>query len=53
MAKYVCPTCGFVYDPAEGDPSRGIEPGTRFRDLPDDWVCPSCGTEKWRFTPQE
>ena len=40
-------------DPAEGDSFRGIIPGTRFRDLPDDWTCPSCGTEKWRFSSQD
>jgi len=48
MAKYECP-CGYVYDPAEGDYEHGIEPGTAFEDLPDDWVCPKCGAEKEYF----
>ena len=43
MKKYVCDTCGYVYDPAVGDPDGGIAPGTAFEDLPDDWVCPVCG----------
>jgi flavin reductase (DIM6/NTAB) family NADH-FMN oxidoreductase RutF/rubredoxin len=47
--KYVCPTCGYVYDPAVGDPDGGIPAGTRFEDLPDNWVCPVCGTVKSDF----
>jgi rubredoxin len=50
MDKYVCGVCGYVYDPAEGDPSQGIEPGTPFEDLPDDWVCPDCGVSKDEFS---
>lgn len=49
MDRYVCSVCGYVYDPAEGDPEGGIEPGTRFEDLPDDWTCPVCGAEKDQF----
>ena len=41
MKKYVCP-CGFVYDPAVGDPDNGIAPGTAWEDVPEDWVCPVC-----------
>ena len=48
MSKYECP-CGYVYDPAEGDYENGIEPGTDFEDLPEDWVCPKCGAEKEYF----
>lgn len=48
MASYECP-CGYVYDPAEGDYENGIEPGTDFEDLPDEWVCPKCGAEKEYF----
>ena len=44
--KYVCDTCGYVYDPAVGDPDNGIEPGTPFEELPEDWVCPLCGVGK-------
>ncbi len=47
--KYYCPACGYVYDPAIGDPDGGLAPGTLFEDIPDDWVCPVCGTEKSDF----
>jgi rubredoxin len=53
MDKYVCSVCGYVYDPAEGDPDNGIEPGTKFEDLPDDWTCPVCGAEKDQFEKEE
>lgn len=46
MKKYVCETCGYVYDPEVGDPDGGIEPGTAFEDISDDWVCPLCGLGK-------
>lgn len=49
MDKYVCNVCGYVYDPAEGDPESSIAPGTSFADLPDDWVCPVCGVGKDEF----
>jgi len=45
MKKYVCSVCGYVYDPAAGDPDNGVSPGTAFEDLPDDWVCPECGVD--------
>ncbi len=38
MKKYVCDVCGYVYDPAKGDPDNGVQPGTAFEDLPADWV---------------
>ncbi len=47
--KYYCTACGYIYDPAIGDPEHGVPAGTRFDDLPDDWVCPVCGTEKIDF----
>ena len=47
--KYVCGVCG--YDSTIGDPDHGIEPGTKFEDIPDDWVCPLCGSPKAVFTP--
>jgi rubredoxin len=53
MKKYVCDVCGYVYDPAIGDPENGIEPGTAFEALPDDWVCPECGVGKEDFTAQD
>lgn len=41
LKKYQCSVCGYVYDPALGDPDSGIAPGTSFADIPDDWVCPA------------
>lgn len=52
MQRYVCDACGYVYDPAEGDPDNGVAPGTPFESLPDDWVCPLCGVEKDQFSPE-
>ncbi|MBQ6956555.1 MAG: rubredoxin [Bacteroidales bacterium] len=49
MEKYECKICGYVYDPAKGDPDNGIAPGTKFEDLPADWVCPLCGVGKEDF----
>ncbi len=51
MAKYTCVPCGYIYDPAVGDPDHGIAPGTAFKDIPDDWVCPECGVGKEYFEP--
>lgn len=48
-AKYSCSVCGYVYDPELGDMERGIKPGTKFEELPDDWVCPICGADKSKF----
>ena len=53
MDKYVCDVCGYVYDPAVGDPENDIEPDTAFASLPDDWVCPECGAGKDEFSPTE
>ncbi|PLX92545.1 MAG: rubredoxin [Desulfuromonas sp.] len=53
MEKYVCGPCGYVYDPAEGDPDSGIAAGTAFADLPEDWVCPVCGVGKDAFDPYD
>jgi rubredoxin len=52
MKKYVCGVCGYVYDPAKGDPERGVVPGTPFDKVPADWTCPECGVGKDEFTPQ-
>jgi rubredoxin len=49
MKKWICTVCGYVYDPAIGDPDNGIEPGTVFEDLPATWVCPECGVGKELF----
>ena len=53
MKKYICDTCGYVYDPEVGDPDNGIAPGTAFEDIPEDWVCPICGVGKDDFSPEE
>lgn len=49
MAKWECMVCGYIYDPEIGDPDNGVDAGTPFEDLPDDWVCPECGAEKEEF----
>ena len=51
--KYRCPACGYIYDPDKGDPDSGIKPGTPFEELPEDWVCPLCGTEKEDFVKMD
>jgi len=51
--KYVCSICGYVYDPAIGDPDNGFAPGTEFSELPETWVCPACGVSKSLFVAQE
>lgn len=50
MDKWECNACDYIYDPAEGDDSTGIAPGTSFEELPDDWLCPVCGVGKDEFT---
>ena len=49
MKKYECTLCGWVYDPAIGDPDNGVDAGTAFENVPDDWVCPECGAGKEDF----
>ena len=51
MKKYQCNICGYIYDPAKGDPDNNIPPNTAFESLPDDWVCPICGATKDQFSP--
>ena len=53
MKKYECDACGYIYDPEKGDPENGIEPGTAFDDIPEDWVCPVCGLGKDSFSLKE
>jgi flavin reductase (DIM6/NTAB) family NADH-FMN oxidoreductase RutF/rubredoxin len=52
MKRYVCNVCGYIYDPAVGDPEGGVPAGTAFENLPDDWVCPVCGAGKDQFSPE-
>ena len=47
MKKYVCDLCGYIYDEAAGDPDNGVAPGTKWADVPEDWVCPQ--TSPWLF----
>ncbi|MDD5044418.1 MAG: rubredoxin [Candidatus Omnitrophica bacterium] len=51
MKKYRCLVCGYIYDPAVGDPTANIPAGTSFEQLPDTWVCPECGVTKDNFEP--
>lgn len=53
MEKYICVVCGYIYDEAVGDPDNGVQPGTKFEDIPDEWVCPLCGVTKTDFEKQE
>ena len=50
MKKYKCDVCGWIYDEKTGDPENGIEPGTKFEDLPDDFECPLCFVGKDSFS---
>ncbi|MDD5757745.1 MAG: rubredoxin [Desulfobulbaceae bacterium] len=52
MDNYVCQHCDYVYEPELGEPDRGIEPGTPFESLPEDWKCPICGASKSDFYKQ-
>ena len=49
MKKYRCIMCSYIYDPAVGDPDNGVDPGTAFEDLSENWVCPDCGVSKDEF----
>lgn len=49
MQKYKCTVCGYIYDPAAGDPDNGVEPGTAWENVDESWVCPECGVGKDMF----
>ena len=49
MEKYVCTVCGYIYDEEVGDPDNGVAPGTKFENVPEEWVCPLCGVPKSDF----
>lgn len=53
MKKYVCTVCGYIYDPNEGDPDNGVDAGTAFEQIPEEWVCPLCGVGKDLFEVEE
>ncbi len=50
MDKYLCEVCGYVYDEADGDPDNGVDAGTVWEDVPEDWLCPICGVGKEDFS---
>ena len=52
MKKYICDVCGYVYDSAKGDTGNGVNLGTVFEDLSDDWTCPTCGAGIESFSPE-
>ena len=53
MGRFECTMCEYTYDPAKGDPNRGIPPGTAFDDLPHNWTCPKCNAGKNMFAAVE
>jgi rubredoxin len=53
MEKCMCRICGYVYDPAVGDPDNGVPAGTSFEKVPEDWFCPVCGAEKEQFEKEK
>ncbi len=52
MPKYKCEVCNYIYDPAAGDPSNGVQPGTPFDKVPGSWICPVCGADKSQFVAE-
>jgi rubredoxin len=50
MKTWTCSLCGYTYEPEKGDPDNGIDPGTPFEAIPEEWVCPVCGAGKDQFT---
>lgn len=53
MEKYVCTVCGYIYDEEVGDPDNDVEAGTKFEDVPEEWVCPLCGVPKSEFEKEQ
>ena len=53
MKSYICTICGFIYKEEEGLPQDGIDPGTKWEDVPENWLCPDCGVEKSFFNMVE
>ncbi len=51
--KYVCEVCGYIYDETEGDADNGIDPGTKWSDVSDDYECPLCGVGKEQFSAEQ
>ena len=53
MKQWRCQICQFIYDEAEGWPDDGIAPGTRWEDVPENWICPDCKKGKGDFQMEE
>ncbi|MFK8031652.1 MAG: rubredoxin [Gammaproteobacteria bacterium] len=53
MKVWMCIVCGYVYDEAKGDPEAGLEPGTKWADVPISWLCPDCGSGKEDFEMEQ
>jgi rubredoxin len=53
LQRWICESCGYIYDPDDGDPDGGIPAGTAFENVPDTWFCPVCGARKRDFVPYE
>jgi rubredoxin len=53
LQRWICESCGLIYDPTDGDPDGGIPPGTAFADIPSTWICPVCVARKSDFVPYE
>ena len=53
MQRWKCVVCGYIYDPAIGDPDNDVPPGTEFEAIPSGWVCPECGADKSQFEKVE
>ena len=53
LQRWICESCGYIYDPDDGDPDGGIPTGTAFEDIPDTWFCPVCGARKRDFVAYE
>jgi rubredoxin len=51
--RYKCLNCGYHYDPAEGCPELDVPPGTAWEDLPEDWLCPQCGSDQRDFAAED
>jgi rubredoxin len=49
MKAWQCVVCGFIYNEMAGLPEEGIQPGTEWKDIPEDWACPDCGVAKADF----
>lgn len=53
MDRYICLRCGYIYDPAKGDPTAGLAPGTTLDQAGPDWRCPRCGAPERHFARKE